>query len=87
MLSAIAGFIGFQFHKVRLKAKLGDTLGSVPNAFQFHKVRLKARRSARAVEAKVVSIPQGTIKSQTKLLSSRLRMTVSIPQGTIKSMK
>ena len=33
--------IGFQFHKVRLKAQFGDTAIAAPIVFQFHKVRLK----------------------------------------------
>ena len=75
----------FQFHKVRLKV---DKKGMPPTTyplFQFHKVRLKVviripEYSARSS----VSIPQGTIKRNTRSDTQACATFVSIPQGTIK---
>ena len=54
----------FQFHKVRLKVNAKGHFLLVLMQFQFHKVRLKDRGVFKSGQSYVVSIPQGTIKSQ-----------------------
>ena len=52
--------------------------------FQFQMVRLKAIKELNAITGKLVSIPNGTIKSHCCTVRRGVHIHVSIPNGTIK---